>query len=148
MGKDKTNETGRDPSEIEEILKERDRLDKILKEKYEKEVAILFSDICGYTQYIDKMGDISGRALLLKHNRILFPVIEEHKGEIVELIGDAIMAVFSSPLAAARAGIAMQEALNTYNAECDPANRIHVKLGIHSNQLRSVFHVPAMCRDG
>ena len=96
MEDNKTDETGTPSSDIEKLLKERERLDKILKEKYEKEVAILFSDICGYTQYIDKRGDISGRAMLLKHNRILFPVIEKHKGEIDELVGDSIMAVFSS----------------------------------------------------
>jgi len=135
MADKKKTDIGSASSDIEELLKERERLDKILKEKYEKELAILFSDICGYTRYIDERGDISGRAMLLRHNRILFPVIEKHEGEIVELIGDAIMAVFPSPLAAVKAATAMQGALNAYNVEIEPANRIHIKIGIHSGEV-------------
>ncbi len=118
-------------SNIEEILKERERLEKVLKEEYRKEVTILFSDICGYTQYIDTRGDISGRSLLLKHNNILLPIIEENNGKVVELIGDAVMASFPDTQTAVRVAIAIQEALASYNTETDPADRIHVKIGIN-----------------
>jgi class 3 adenylate cyclase len=132
MGENKRNETGQSPSDIEEILEERERLEKLLKDKYRKEVVILFTDICGYTQYIDKRGDISGRALLLKHNRILLPIIERHEGRVVEIIGDAVMTSFSSVLKAVKAAIAIQEALHSHNLETEPADRIHVKIGINA----------------
>jgi class 3 adenylate cyclase len=126
MGADKNSETGQGSSHIEEILEERERLEKLLKEKYRKEVAILFTDICGYTEYIDTRGDISGRALLLKHNRIVLPIIESHGGKVTEIIGDAVMASFPSALQAVKSAVAIQQALQAHNLETEPADRIHV----------------------
>jgi len=49
MTEDKINKVGIGSGNIEEILKQRDDLEQILQEKFIKEVAILFTDICGYT---------------------------------------------------------------------------------------------------
>ncbi len=116
---------------IEEILLKREQLEKALHEQYKKEVTIFFSDICGYTEYIDKRGDISGRALLLKHNRILLPLIEKNSGKVIELIGDAVMASFEEPINAVKAAIDIQKELEHYNSKCEGADQIHVKIGIN-----------------
>jgi adenylate cyclase len=134
MTDNRSDDTVPPQSNIEEILKERERLEKVLKEEYRKKVAILFTDICGYTEYIDKRGDISGRSLLLKHNNILLPLIEKNKGKVVEIIGDAVMASFSDSLNAVRVAVDIQEALASHNVETDPADRIHVKIGINTGE--------------
>jgi class 3 adenylate cyclase len=131
MGKNKTNSNSTGSSDIEKILKERERLEQVLKEKYRKEVVILFTDICGYTDYIDKRGDISGRALLLKHNSIVLPLIEEYKGKVIEIIGDAVMASFSNSLDAVKGAVAIQKRLKEHNLKTEAADRIHVKMGIN-----------------
>jgi class 3 adenylate cyclase/CHAT domain-containing protein/tetratricopeptide (TPR) repeat protein len=131
MAPNKKNDSGQGPSPIEKILEKRERLEELLKEKYRKEVVILFTDVCGYTEYIDKRGDISGRALLLKHNRILLPIIESHDGKVSEIIGDAVMASFPSALAAVKSAVAIQQALQAQNLKTEPADRIHVRIGIH-----------------
>ena len=58
-------------------------------------VAIMFTDIVGYSSMIaqDEKG---GLALLDEHNSLIFPIIKNHNGEIIKLIGDAIFARFSS----------------------------------------------------
>ena len=94
---------------IESILHERERLEQILREKFKKEIVILFTDICGYTKYMDTHGDISGRALLEKHNKIVFPLIEQNEGLVIKTIGDAVMASFSDPILAVKAAIAIQK---------------------------------------
>ena len=131
MAPNKKNDSKPGPSPIEKILEKRERLEELLKEKYRREVVILFTDICGYTDYIDKRGDISGRALLLKHNRILPPIIESYEGKVCEIIGDAVMASFPSALAAVKSAVAIQKALQAQNLKTEPADRIHVKIGIH-----------------
>ena len=131
MAENKTRRAGSTSSHLEEVFKERERLDHILQEKFRKEVTILFTDICGYTEYVDKKGDINGRALLMKHNRIVLPLIEKHEGKVVEIIGDAVMASFSSPSSAVKASIAVQKALHEHNQKTGPAGRIHVKMGIN-----------------
>ena len=102
-------------STIEEFLREKARLDKIIKEKFKRQVTVLFTDICGYTQYMDTKGDITGRGMLQIHNDIVLPLIEKHKGIVIKTIGDAVMATFSAPLAAVKASIEIQNGLNKYN---------------------------------
>ena len=131
MGENNTNSNSTGSSDIEKILKERERLEQVLKEKYRKEVVILFTDICGYTDYIDKGGDISGRTLLMKHNSIALPLIEEYQGKVIEIIGDAVMASFSKPLDAVKGAIAIQKELEKHNLKTEAADRIHVKMGIN-----------------
>ena len=114
---------------IEEILRERDRLEQILREKFKKKVVILFTDICGYTKYTEIHGDISARALVEKHNQIVFPLIEKHHGMVIKTIGDAVMASFSSPLDIIKASIAIQKGLNTYNQTAEATGQIHLKIG-------------------
>lgn len=134
MKNKKTDKNGSGSSNIEKILKQREHLEQILKEKYRKKVVILFTDICGYTEYIDKRGDISGRALLVKHNSILLPIVEENQGKVIEIIGDAVMASFSNSLDAVKSAIAIQKRLKEYNLETEAADRIHVKIGINTGK--------------
>ena len=115
MAANKTADRGRHTSPMEEILLERERLDQVLKDRFRKMVTILFSDLCGYTQYTDKRGDIQSRTLLLKHNRIVLPAIERHNGKVIEIVGDGIMAAFDDPVDAGKAAIDVQKKLKTYN---------------------------------
>ncbi len=132
MAANKTADDGRHTSPMEEILLERERLDQVLKDRFRKMVTILFSDLCGYTQYTDKRGDIQSRTLLLKHNRIVLPAIEMHNGKVVEIIGDGIMAAFDDPVDAGKAAIEVQKKLKTYNDQTAVDDQIHVKIGLNS----------------
>src|SRR5262245_50429503 len=74
-------------------------------------MTILFSDIQGSTKFAEKRGDVEYMAMIDRHNRILFPVIEGEGGLIVKTIGDAILAKFDDPVAAVKAAVGMQRAL-------------------------------------
>lgn len=132
MAANKTADGGRHTSPMEEILLERERLDQVLKDRFRKMVTILFSDLCGYTQYTDKRGDIQSRTLLLKHNRIVLPAIERHNGKVIEIVGDGIMAAFDDPVDAGKAAIDVQRKLKTYNDQTAVEDQIHVKIGLNS----------------
>lgn len=135
MAENKTRRAGSTSSSLEEVFRERERLDRILEQKFRKEVTILFTDICGYTEYVDKKGDINGRALLLRHNRVVLPLIEKYEGKVIEIIGDAVMASFSSASSAVKASIAVQKALYEHNQKTEAADRIHVKIGINLGEV-------------
>ena len=55
----------------------------------------MFTDIVGYSQMVanDEKGALE---LLDEHNNIIFPIINNHDGEIIKLIGDAIFARYLS----------------------------------------------------
>lgn len=131
MTEDKNKEAEGISNNIEGILRERDRLDQVLKDRFKKEVVILFSDICGYTKYLDTRGDISGRAMLRRHNDIVLPQIEKHGGLLIKTIGDAVMVSFSTSLAAIKTAVAIQNGLHEYNSKAESKERIHVKIGIN-----------------
>ena len=131
----KKSDKFRSSCDMQDILIERERLEKVLKDRFRREVSIMFSDICGYTQYIDKRGDIQGRTLLVIHNRIVLPVIDQHQGKVIEIIGDGVMASFENPIAAVKAAVAIQEALLNHNMKTDVEDNIHVKIGINSGNV-------------
>ncbi|MDY6973379.1 MAG: adenylate/guanylate cyclase domain-containing protein [Thermodesulfobacteriota bacterium] len=111
MEKNRNRLESAESDNIEEILREIKRLEKIIQEKFKKQVTVLFTDICGYTKYMDTRGDVNGRAMLQKHNDIAMPLIEKHDGMVIKTIGDAIMATFSNPLVAVKSSMAIQNSL-------------------------------------
>ncbi|UCD89611.1 MAG: adenylate/guanylate cyclase domain-containing protein, partial [Desulfobacterales bacterium] len=134
MSEDKTKDARVKEDNIAEILGERERLDQIIQHKFKKQVTILFTDICGYTQYMETRGDISGRAMLQKHNNIVMPAIERHEGVVIKTIGDAVMATFSSPLQAVKASVNIQKGLYEHNRKAEDSDKICVKIGINTGE--------------
>ena len=132
MAGNKMADDGRQTSQMEEILLERERLDRVLKERFRKMVTIFFSDLCDYTQYTDKRGDIQSRTLLFKHNRIVLPAIERHNGKVIEIVGDGIMAAFDDPVDAGKAAIDVQRKLKAHNDQTPEEDQIHVKIGLNT----------------
>ncbi|MFO7985905.1 MAG: CHAT domain-containing protein [Desulfatiglandaceae bacterium] len=132
MEKSEPNADRATPRTIDQFLRERERIDDILQKEFKREVTILFTDICGYTEFTEKRGDLSSRAMLQKHNDIVYPSIAEYEGEIIKTIGDAVMAVFSSPLAAVKAASDIQNGLHQHNLNAGTGDRIHVKIGVNT----------------
>lgn len=120
---------------IAEILRERERLDKLITKKFRKKRAIVFSDVCGFTQYMDKMGDLRGAAWIQKHHDIVLPLIKAGGGEVLDIMGDGVMASFPDALTATHASIAIQKGLEKYNASADPSDMIKVKIGINVGDI-------------
>lgn len=135
MENEKEQDTEPKAGKMEEIFRERARLDKLIQEQYRKKTTILFSDICGFTSYMDRRGDISGRAWIQKHHDIVLPAIEKHGGKVLAVMGDGIMASFSTELPAVKAAVAIQKGLRAYNETADPDEEIHVKIGINSGDI-------------
>jgi class 3 adenylate cyclase len=73
---------------------------------------ILFTDIEGHTQMMQRLGDDAGRALLREHERITREVIARHGGAEIKTIGDAFMVSFASVAAAAHCAVDLQRAFH------------------------------------
>ena len=83
---------------IEELLRERLRLDERLQQEFRREITLLFSDIQDSTAYFERHGDLDGRQMLQRHNDVLFPLISNHLGTVLKTVRDTIMASFAEPL--------------------------------------------------
>lgn len=96
----------------------------------QREVTILFTDIEDSTRYWGNRGNLAGRLMVDRHNRILLPIIRQFRGKVVKTIGDSVMAQFDQPDAALHAAIAIQQALQQAR-HTDSRFRIHVRIGLH-----------------
>ena len=73
--------------------------------------AILATDVVGYSRLVraDEEGTLA--ALNALRANIIDPKLREHKGRIVKLMGDGMLAEFASVVDAVRAAVETQQAL-------------------------------------
>ena len=135
MGEDDQKKITPQSGDIARVLRERERLDRLIEQRFRKKRAILFTDVSGFTQYMHKMGDLRGRAWIQKHHDIVIPLIEEYNGEVLDVMGDGVMASFPDTLSAAKASIAIQQSLHDHNLKTKKTDRIHVRIGINSGEV-------------
>ena len=88
----------------------------------EQVMAVMFSDLVGFTQMSQKLTPREVIELLNDYFDLMCPIVKEHGGDIDKFIGDAIMAVFEeqrdrpSPAErAVRAALAMQAEMPGFN---------------------------------
>lgn len=95
-----------------------------------EEIALLFSDIRGFSTYAAEMGDHAAFRLTQLHEGILKDRISEY-GIVVKSLGDGVMAAFETQTLAIRSAVSIQQAFRERNAENidDP---IDVGIGIAS----------------
>jgi len=112
---------------------------------HRRDVAILFSDLRGFTSYSEKISPERLVAELNAYFDAMLAAIEAEGGLVDKFIGDAIMAVFGVPerrpdaaAAAARAAAGMQAALTAHNAERAARDLPPLRQGI------GVHHGPAV----
>ena len=98
-----------------------------------RNVTIIFTDIEESTKYWHKFGDVEGRLMVDRHNRLLFPVVGKFKGRVIKTIGDSIMAAFAKPEYAIKAAIAMQQTM-AMERQGDDSFRIRIRIGIHTGE--------------
>jgi adenylate cyclase len=117
------------PSVVAEILTDPDAADGMLRGRV-RPVTVLFSDLMGFTQLTQERSHRGETELHVRQlNRYLGEMVEvitAHGGTIDKFIGDAVMAVFGSPvgrgerqeaLAALRCALAMRAALEHLNEQ-------------------------------
>ncbi|MEO0541108.1 MAG: MASE1 domain-containing protein [Cyanobacteria bacterium P01_A01_bin.105] len=103
-------------------------------------VSILFADIRGYTRLSEQMAPEMVVDLLNAYFEVMVDVIFEQQGTLDKFIGDAIMAIFGSPVAqtdhaprAVRTALNMQQALTRFNQQLKQQGRPPIDIGMAIN---------------
>ena len=91
-------------------------------------LAVVFTDLRGSTRLYREIGDAPAFGRVMSHFDVLRQAIATEDGALVKTIGDAVMAVFRSPLAALRAILAARQALAASSQAAPP---LCLKAGIH-----------------
>ena len=93
--------------------------------------AILAADVAGYSRLIraDEEGTLASVGAVLKD--LFEPKVAEHKGRIVKLMGDGVLAEFGSVMGAIQMAHQVQEAIAARNLEFPQDRRILFRMGVN-----------------
>jgi class 3 adenylate cyclase len=97
----------------------------------EKLSAILVADVADYERLIARDRAAAEVALQLQHHEVIDAAIAIYGGRIFELGEGRTSAEFTSPLAAVRCAVEIQERLEARNADLPPASHIRLRIGLH-----------------
>ena len=104
------------------------------------DVAILFTDIVGFTKLSEKMNPKDVLALLSEYQAIMIEAIFENKGTVDKFIGDAVMANFGTPRSSGNdaqnafdCALSMNKKLKEWNASRSEKGLLQIdhRIGIH-----------------
>lgn len=118
------------PSRIEDLIRERLRLDQEL-DRFQRLLTILYVDIVGSTRFYDEHGNAAGLVMVQKCLDLLMPIIESQRGIIVKTIGDAILARFDSVEDSIHGALKMVRTLEQRNRGRARTDEIHIHVGIN-----------------
>ncbi len=93
---------------------------------------VLFTDIVGHTEMMQRLGDAKGRDVLREHERITRETLKAHGGAEVKTMGDGFMASFGSVTSAMECAIALQRAFASHTESMPEP--LHVRVGLNAGE--------------
>jgi len=96
-----------------------------------KLTAILAADAAGYSRLMGRDEEGTLKRLVARRREVFEPRIAEHRGRIVKLTGDGLLAQFDSAVEAVRCAAEIQAALNALDRALPEGERVAFRLGIN-----------------
>lgn len=126
------------PTQYLEFL-EKDNITKVnLGDHVSAEMAVMFSDIRGFTTMSEKMTAQENFDFINEYLRLVSPIIQKHEGFIVKFLGDGMMAIFPYGVVdAVSAGIEKSAMVQTFNETLKSRGlgSINVGIGVHVGSM-------------
>jgi class 3 adenylate cyclase len=97
----------------------------------------LIADVRGYSTYTYEHRDEDAAELTLRFAALADATVQAHSGQVLEVRGDEVLAVFSSARAALRAAISLQEQVGQASATT-PEQPIHCGVGVEAGEAVAV----------
>lgn len=94
-------------------------------------VTILFTDLVGSTELLQRVGDEQAQHVFRAHHRLLAEAVASHRGHEVKWLGDGLMVAFESVIDAVQCAIAMQQALRRPTA----GERLEIRAGLNTGEV-------------
>ncbi len=107
-------------------------------------VTVIFADLVGSTGLTERLDPEEARDVVAKFYRVVQQAVERFDGQVANLLGDAVLAVFGLPITheddperAARAGMAIRDAMPTLNDHLKDAHGVSldVRVGINTGEV-------------
>ena len=119
---------------VDEIIAERERLDKLFKDQFTKTITVMFTGLKGSASRAETQDDFAVRSVIKRHHDILFPLFKKHNGTLVKTMGGGTMSYFADPMDAVRAAAGMQKGADEFNLEQKATAPVLMRIGIHTGE--------------
>ena len=122
-----------DPASLSmtEIIRLQTVLSQEMTRRFERHLALVFTDIVESTRYFAQFGDEAGRRLQQLHFDLLERHLAVNQGRVVGTAGDGAFVCFPSAMSAAAAMIGLQRSISEANQDRARAHHLSVRVGMH-----------------
>jgi serine/threonine protein kinase len=123
-----------DTQDISKLLQQRDDLERAVREKFQRVLTVMFTDLKGSTAIAEAQGDIAVRGMLKRHHDLITVSVRANGGTLVKTIGDGSLSHFEDALAACRAAAAIQRGMEAINLAKDFKTLLLARIGMHTGE--------------
>ena len=116
---------------LQEFAALKQEIERTIKRRFERRIALVFTDVVGSTAFFEHYGDAAGRALIERHHRLLDAALAPVGGRVVDTAGDGAFVVVDDVPRAAAALIAFQSGIARDNASMPQHEALRVRTGLH-----------------
>jgi TolB-like protein len=95
-----------------------------------KLVAILYGDVAGYSRLTGADEDVTHRCLR-EYLDLISRTIEDHRGQVVNYAGDAVLARFDAVVDALSSAVAIQDDLGSRNQDVPDERKVQFRIGVN-----------------
>ncbi len=120
-----------------DIIRLQNQLQQELTRRFERPMALAFSDIVASTPYFARYGDAAGRQLQQLHVDLLQESLQPHDGRIIDTAGDGAFLAFPQSNAAIAAMMAFEMAISRENLSRAREHQMQVRIGVHHGPVLS-----------
>lgn len=99
-------------------------------------LAIMFTDMVGFTETTSSQSRDENETMLRKHDRLMKPIIRRFSGRKIKAIGDALLVTFRSSTDAVQCGMAMHDAIAEYNQQHPDEAQLQIRVALHVGEVR------------
>lgn len=97
--------------------------------RYSAAATVLFTDIVGSTELIDKAGETAAHEIRQRHFALLASVAEKRGGRVVKNLGDGLMVIFAKSAPAIACASEMQRRVASDD------DQLELRVGLHAGEL-------------
>lgn len=100
-----------------------------------KLAAILAADVAGYSAMMERDETGTHERLQAGLREVFEPTIAKHHGTIFKLMGDGLLAEFTSVVEAVECAVVLQRALAERNRDVPQEQQIRVRIGVNIGEV-------------
>ena len=103
--------------------------------EFGEEWCVMATDLSGFSRGVAEFGIIHFLQTIFESERLLLPIVEQHRGKLLKVEGDSFFVIFRDPDDALRAAMEMQRAVRTYNLSQPPEEQVLLGVGLGFGQV-------------